>query len=78
MPENVSHLCYVYLMSKMSEAYLDQILSEMESPMLPKTSFPDWLFDIHPDLCTCQTCDPEFHLEMGMDWEDAFELEPPF
>ena len=44
-----------------------------------KTSASDWAgFDDHLLECNCQWCDPEFHLEMAMDWEDAFELEPPF
>jgi len=44
-----------------------------------KISTPDWAgFDDHLLECNCQWCDPEFHLEMGMEWENAFELEPPF
>jgi len=47
--------------------------------MFQKTSAPDWAgFDDHLDECQCQWCDPEFHLEMAMDWDLAFELEPPF
>ena len=44
-----------------------------------KTSMPDWAgYDDHMLECNCQWCDPEFHLDMAMDWDDAFELEPPF
>lgn len=24
---------------------------------------------VHEDLCTCQACDPEFHMELLEDWE---------
>ena len=49
------------------------------SPFMSKTSAPDWaMFEDHLDECLCQSCDPEFHMEMGLEWDMAFELEPPF
>ena len=26
--------------------------------------FEEWVMSIHEDLCTCQACDPEMHMEL--------------
>jgi hypothetical protein len=31
--------------------------------------FEEWFMSIHEDLCTCQACDPEMHMELFEDWE---------
>ena len=31
--------------------------------------FEEWALSTHEDLCTCQACDPEFHMELFEEWE---------
>jgi hypothetical protein len=77
MPEfclsNVRGLWYSSFMSKMSEAYLELLLSESETPVL------DRLVDLstHPEACWCQECDPDFYFDLEVDWLVP-DLEPPF
>lgn len=34
-----------------------------------QVQFEEWVMSIHEDLCTCQACDPEFHMELFEEWE---------
>lgn len=34
-----------------------------------QVQFEEWAMSVHEDLCECQVCDPEFHLELFQEWE---------
>ena len=34
-----------------------------------QVQFEEWVMSVHEDICICQACDPELHMELFEEWE---------